>query len=156
MTGRDQYILPGGGVEPPESLQACAERECREELGLIVSAGEPMGIVREYYNGMLRFENIYLEAFWSGGRGNTDRTAEEISLGIAERWVPIDTVCTLLQATTAHETPAERQGEHMRRAIANCHMRELLGISTVIGWDWQPIARMRSAIDGITVTLEEN
>jgi len=37
MTGRDAYrVLPGGGLEPNESLYECGEREVYEETGLTV------------------------------------------------------------------------------------------------------------------------
>ena len=155
MRNRSQYVLPGGGVEPNESLLRCAERECLEELGLVVQATDPVGIVREYYDGILRYENVYLEAEWTGSRAAVERTLEEEFIGITERWVPIGQVRTLLMNTTAHETPFEDQPVFVKRAIANCHMRELLGISTVLGWPWEPIAHMRT--DGsISVKVEEH
>lgn len=39
----------GGKVEPGETKQAALERECREELGVTVSVGEPyMDVVHDY------------------------------------------------------------------------------------------------------------
>ncbi len=151
MVNRGQYVLPGGGIDPGETPQECAQRECMEELGLGIVASEPVGIVREYYDGILRYENLYLEAKPTGLRGTPQRTEEEIGLGIQERWLDLrSTRSTLLQAP-AHLMPHEFQVDHVQRAIANCHMRELLGISAVLGWSWETIAENRTTIAGITV-----
>jgi ADP-ribose pyrophosphatase len=36
--GRTYWLLPGGGIEPPETPEQCVEREMREETGLTVRA----------------------------------------------------------------------------------------------------------------------
>jgi len=154
MANRSQYVLPGGGIDPGETPRECAQRECMEELGVGIVASEPVGIVREYYDGILRYENLYLEAKPTGLRGTPQRTEEEIGLGIQERWLDLQsTRPTLLQAP-AHLMPHEFQVDHVQRAIANCHMRELLGISTVLGWPWETIAESRTRIAGIAVEFK--
>lgn len=41
-------FLPGGGIEPGESDEACIRRECLEETGHFTVVGEPICIGREY------------------------------------------------------------------------------------------------------------
>jgi 8-oxo-dGTP diphosphatase len=44
--GRGLWSLPGGRIEPGETQAGAVEREVREETGLSVRAGRPVGSVR--------------------------------------------------------------------------------------------------------------
>lgn len=48
-TGRTQYDLPGGAVEPGETPGDALLREYREETGLGVTLGEPVGTAWHYW-----------------------------------------------------------------------------------------------------------
>jgi len=51
--GRGLWSVPGGRVEPGESLAEAVEREVHEETGLVVRAGEPVGRITIPGNGVV-------------------------------------------------------------------------------------------------------
>ena len=139
LKNRNQYVLPGGGIDPGESISACAKRECLEELGMIVTIGEPIAVVKEYYDDILRFEHFYVLGTTGEERAPAAFTEDEVAQGLTEQWIPLSSVQETLRKTQPHLMPNEYQSPHVQRAIANCHLRELLGIATCLGWDIEPI-----------------
>jgi 8-oxo-dGTP pyrophosphatase MutT (NUDIX family) len=48
--GKRTWVLPKGGIELGESFAQAAGRECREETGLDVTIGDPLGAVAYIYS----------------------------------------------------------------------------------------------------------
>jgi len=55
------WEFPGGGQEPDETMETCVARELKEELGIEITVGEPLMIVRHAYSHF----TISLHVYWA-------------------------------------------------------------------------------------------
>ena len=82
----DLWLIPGGGLEGEETIEACCAREILEETGYIVRPEVQFLILREYYG-----EYCYVSHYFTcavTGKGAVHLTEEERRRGLVPRWIP--------------------------------------------------------------------
>ena len=102
------YDLPGGGLEPNESLHEGVRRECREEIGCEVSVGRLL-LVTEYfpardggtYSDQPTLDLIFECVLLAGQEPHLPVIPDEDQIGA--KWMP---VATLAQHTFKPEVAA--------------------------------------------------
>ena len=82
--GMGLYSVPGGRVEPGETLEMACAREVLEECGLKVAVGRPLGQVERSGPGGVTFDITDFACTVTGGHLQAGDDAGEV------RWVPLD------------------------------------------------------------------
>ena len=84
----DFWLPPGGKLEGEESIRECAEREVREETGLVVRAGRIL-YVQEFVHPGYHFVKFFLLCEEAGGSLSLEhRVAEERDFLVDARFFP--------------------------------------------------------------------
>jgi 8-oxo-dGTP diphosphatase len=106
------HKLPGGGIEPDETLQAALSREVFEEIGCAIEVTAELGTVIEYRDKwrQVQTSHCYL-ARRTGKQGQSSLTAEEYAAGFEVMWAKdIDHAICILAA----DDPAGYDGKRIR------------------------------------------
>lgn len=114
LTVQGIYKLPGGGVEPGESLEDTLHRELREEVGCAVRIVRELGCVIEYHTEEHRIHISYcFVADIDGAIGTPVLEADEIEAGLTTLWLtPEETIAHLTNdASWLYQAPFIRARE---------------------------------------------
>ena len=91
----DVTTLPGGGLEPGETLEACVIREMMEETGVVVT-NPTLGVtITEYFSGQT-FVSHYFLCEYVETTSNVSYTNEELAVNLQAKWMKIDDLMTEL------------------------------------------------------------
>jgi 8-oxo-dGTP diphosphatase len=100
MTNKGYYELPGGGVEPGETLEEGCIRECREEIGCVVEILSEVGSTLEYRK---RLERVNHSSCFTakviGEKGTPDLQDDEIEVGTETLWVSKEKAIELIESS---------------------------------------------------------
>ena len=121
-TVTDQWMVPGGGLEPGEEDVACCVREVAEETGHIIEPSPCVLELDEYYE-----DCRYVDRYFSGtvtGRCERHLTERERTVGMEPRWLLIEEALAIFSRHADYAATDE-----MRRGM---YLREFTALSNVI------------------------
>ncbi len=102
------YLLPGGGIDPGESIESGIVRECLEEIGCNVELNVAIGTIDDYRNRDKKHcINYCYTAKIIGGKGELTLTEDEKKNGLHVIWAPLDEAIKILEK----EVEQLRRGE---------------------------------------------
>lgn len=108
----DQWMIPGGGVEPGESREVCCARELAEETGFLVKPLQHYLTIHEYYE-----EYLYASCYFLCeviGRTEHMLTRYEIEVGLEARWIPLEEAILIFSKYQDYADREEKRGMYLR------------------------------------------
>lgn len=118
-----RYKLPGGGIYAEENLVQALQRECREELGVVVKVVEPLESVMELRGNdlMCQISHCFIAEVVSS-KCEQCFTKKEASLGYSISWVSAtearEVFCDIPKdVTLKHDTAIQRDRYVLEKAL---------------------------------------
>ena len=121
-TVTDQWMIPGGGLEPGEEEAACCVREVAEETGHVIEPSPCVLELDEYYE-----DCRYVDRYFFGavtGRCERRLTDRERAVGMEPRWLPVEEALSVFSRHADYAAADE-----MRRGM---YLREFTALSTLV------------------------
>lgn len=113
----DQYLIPGGGIEPGEDLPHCCARELAEETGVVVNPHTHYLTLEEYYHEYY-FKSHYFVCEMTG-ECEAALTENEVKNGLEPRWVELAEAIEIFSTYEKYKDTNEmRYGAYYREYIA--------------------------------------
>ncbi len=113
----DTYNIPGGGIEPNESLTECCTREIAEETGQIVSVSEEFLKLCEYYEEWC-FETHFFVCT-AVGETETKLSPREKEVDMTSKWIDLDEALSIFSKHQDYATTnEEKRGIYLREYTA--------------------------------------
>ena len=113
----DLYMLPGGGCEEGETSKECVIREVEEETGNIITVGDPILEIDEYYE-----NEKYITYYFCGnivGQGKQRLTEGETRDGMEPLWMKLDEIKAIFAKHESYRNIwEEKRGLYLREYTA--------------------------------------
>lgn len=146
---RNEYLLPGGGIEKGETPEQCAERECKEECGLITVAKSPELVIDEYY-----FENHWRNYYSRASIkdfSSSDNDEKEKELGLVPIWFEVERLAELPEIQMNWNDISESK-LGVIYAVKASHYREYSAYCILSGKDLPVVPEsLRCVIDSVEI-----
>lgn len=124
-TKRGAWMIPGGGIEPGETNEACCVREAAEETGVRVAPSFGFLEIDEYY-GDRKWVNLYYLCTVTGEERRA-LTEREAAAGLEPRWIPWEDAMTIFGNHQSYAgTDEDRRGMYFREYTALCEAQKYL------------------------------
>ena len=113
----DWWLIPGGGLEPNETLAECCKREILEETGYIVEPTEEFLVMNEYYEEYRYVSHYFICKLV--GQGEQHLTEMEQKRGLVPAWIEIPFFTEIVSKHQEYApTNEEKRGSYLREYTA--------------------------------------
>lgn len=115
----DWWLIPGGGLEPGETLEECCVREVLEETGYVVETTKQFLTMNEYYEEYKYVSNYFVCKVV--GQGQMHLTNYEQERGLMPKWIPVEEAVQIFAKHEEYAPVSEpKRGSYQREYTALC------------------------------------